>query len=330
MATILIADDDATQCIHMAHMAESDGHAVLTAASARQAFDLSRERLPEVVILDIHMECPDIGIVYGNRIQQELRIPVILASVAADKDSILKAARINPSAFLAKPCGRDQLAASILIARSHVLFLSCNLKIRELTHRIKNDLVSLYGYIDCHVADCAQPDVVAEIKSQILSMSMIYDHLSLHGSGADTVAADVFLSALIKDIWIAFNGQGRARLTLDIEKILLEESMLNALGMFVNEALTNCFKYAFRGRPAELNRVKVSFRQEDGTYKLKVTDNGQGFGRDFDVRGQRGLGLTLLASIATTLRGTLRFTERPGVRLVLSMPAHRAESGSTH
>jgi two-component sensor histidine kinase len=84
------------------------------------------------------------------------------------------------------------------------------------------------------------------------------------------------------------------------------------LGLVLNEAITNAFKYAFpEGRGGQ---VLVRFWREDGHFRLTVVDDGPGVSPDGEAaevppRGS-GLGTRLLRALAAQLRGS--FARRAG------------------
>ena len=107
---------------------------------------------------------------------------------------------------------------------------------------------------------------------------------------------------------------------LDVPPLDLDVTTAVPLGLIVNEAMTNAFKYAFPG--GEPGTVRLSLhRQAPGTdYELVIAEDGPGLPPGYDPPRSRSLGMTLLHRLGEQLGGELRITGSPGVTLRLSFP----------
>lgn len=74
------------------------------------------ELLPKAVILDIHLNGKEAGIVLGEKIKRLYRIPVFFTTAHKDKDLMIKAAHIDPVAYLTKPISTSDLQAALILA----------------------------------------------------------------------------------------------------------------------------------------------------------------------------------------------------------------------
>jgi two-component sensor histidine kinase len=89
----------------------------------------------------------------------------------------------------------------------------------------------------------------------------------------------------------------------------------------VNELLTNAVKYAFVGR--EGGSISVSARAAGGNIRIEVADDGVGlpeglgFGASSGSLASPGFGLSLAASLAKLLGGTIRAERGGGTRIIL-------------
>ncbi|WP_378172784.1 LytR/AlgR family response regulator transcription factor [Aquimarina sp. SS2-1] len=71
---------------------------------------------PDAVILDIHLNGKESGIELGDRIKNLYEIPVFFTTSDSNKDTINRAADINPAAYLTKPISKDDLQAALILA----------------------------------------------------------------------------------------------------------------------------------------------------------------------------------------------------------------------
>jgi CheY-like chemotaxis protein len=126
-AEILLVDDEpAVLVVHEALLA-SQGHRVVTAASADEALARVAESAPDLIISDLMMRRVD-----GVELARELRsrpetrdIPIVLLSVLDDRETRVRACEVA-DAFLNKPV--DGLE---LLLRIHLL-LKQRARVREL------------------------------------------------------------------------------------------------------------------------------------------------------------------------------------------------------
>ena len=105
------------------------------------------------------------------------------------------------------------------------------------------------------------------------------------------------------------------------DPVAVETDRAVALGLIVNELVTNALKYAYpAGRPGE---VRVSFGQRDGAgLALVVEDDGAGYPADGAAPQGSGLGNVIVSAMARTARGTVtRDPAHQGTRFVLSLDA---------
>jgi two-component sensor histidine kinase len=90
---------------------------------------------------------------------------------------------------------------------------------------------------------------------------------------------------------------------VDAEDLSLPVDQAIPCALIVNEALSNAFKHAFRGRMH--GEIVVSARQEDGNIHIGIRDNGTGIPKDVDISSGTSLGLKLIRSLVQQLHGTL-------------------------
>jgi len=86
-------------------------------------------------------------------------------------------------------------------------------------------------------------------------------------------------------------------------------------GLIVNELVTNSLKYAFpEGRSGE---VRISCGQEE-RWSLAVEDDGVGLPEGMDYRATETLGLMLVVTLVSQMRGEIRRDPGPGTRFTIT------------
>jgi len=90
------------------------------------------------------------------------------------------------------------------------------------------------------------------------------------------------------------------------------------IGLFVNELVTNAFKYAFADEQGNVT-VRISFTDEQHLH-LVVSDEGRGLPSNFDPMSQNSLGVRLIASLSRQLGGEPKWENaNPGTRFMLDI-----------
>ena len=77
---------------------------------------ISKEKIPDIALVDIKLQHGDDGIELANSIKEEHDIPVVFISSLSDKETIERAKFIKPGGYIVKPFEKSDLYSSIEIA----------------------------------------------------------------------------------------------------------------------------------------------------------------------------------------------------------------------
>ena len=103
-ANIYIVEDEVIIADDLAGSLEEYGYTVLGISdNMLGAFEGIRTSQPDVVLLDIHLNSSADGIELGERITNELGIPIIYVSAHIDTNTRQRAEKTNPVSFITKP-----------------------------------------------------------------------------------------------------------------------------------------------------------------------------------------------------------------------------------
>ncbi len=117
MAKILVVDDEATITTHLEEKLQMMGYEVVgRASSGPEAVALARQKLPDLVLMDIVMEGEYDGIEAARIIYQELEIPTVFLTAYGDDYFIARAKSVQPLGYVLKPFQDIALKAAIDIA----------------------------------------------------------------------------------------------------------------------------------------------------------------------------------------------------------------------
>jgi two-component system, sensor histidine kinase PdtaS len=224
--------------------------------------------------------------------------------------------KVEAYAFLAGACvvGLARLGRASIAAHEAVEILeraerNKSMLLHELTHRVANNFAAVAALINrksSTVGDAKAKSVLEEAVGQVAVMARV--HSRLH-TGSDGIVLDSedFLLELCKDLGLSM-GRGRA---LSVECVAVNRPLAVAhaiaLGLVVNELVTNAIKHAFPGE--RRGRIRVSLEEGEGQLCLCVEDDGAGY------RGRphgKGLGLDLVRALSDQLGGHMEVNVSDG------------------
>ncbi|OJU19223.1 MULTISPECIES: histidine kinase dimerization/phosphoacceptor domain -containing protein [unclassified Sphingomonas] len=207
---------------------------------------------------------------------------------------------------------RDALAAD-LAAAHHAQERTAAL-LRELSHRLANDLAMLVSSTSLMRQSAATPEAVAaldSVASRIVVLSRVYQRLRIEEAERETVEIGAFLGNLCDDMRQSRFNLRPIALHLEIDECRLPLSQAVILGLITNELLTNIAKHAYPDdRPGTVGvRLRPHPFRPDAM-QLSVADDGVGYAPP-DGDGAR-MGQRLIAALASQLGGDIAITRREG------------------
>ena len=194
-----------------------------------------------------------------------------------------------------------------------------DLLLAELSHRVKNDMTlvaaSLQMQGKAHPADGVR-SALSAAANRIGVIARAYTRLSRPQRDL-LVDSRTFIEEVCEDLRLALAAMRPLSLSVESEAHHLPIARVVAVGLIVNELVTNAFKYGFPDD--RVGRVTVLFRRIGDMFTLHVCDNGVGYQPRED---STGLGARVVRALAAQLDGTFMVTARePGTECVVAFPA---------
>jgi len=184
--------------------------------------------------------------------------------------------------------------------------------LKEVHHRIKNNMTTIYGLLTLQAGTLKNSEAAAALEdaaSRVQSMMVLYNKLYESPSFTE-ISVREYIPALVDEIVANFPNGSHIRVEKDIGGFVLDVRRVQSLGIILNELLTNIMKYAFTGRTD--NRVSVSASCTDGRVTIGVRDNGTGIsGASLDGTSA-GFGLLLVRELTRQLKGTVAIVNDGG------------------
>lgn len=128
---IVVADDDPGNLILLKKILTSAGYEVATASDGGEVFDVVRDRLPDLFLLDVMMPVMD-GLETCRRLkadQRLQRIPVIFITSKDKSDDVLAGFDMGASDYITKPVNKAEVLARV---RTHVMLFNSILELERL------------------------------------------------------------------------------------------------------------------------------------------------------------------------------------------------------
>ena len=114
---ILVVEDEAIVAFNLQLRLEQLGYEVpAVAASGQESLDLIGELLPDLVLMDIHIQGPMDGIEVASRLRHTHPVPVIYLTAYAEDATLERARQTRPYGYLLKPFSERELHATIQMA----------------------------------------------------------------------------------------------------------------------------------------------------------------------------------------------------------------------
>ncbi|MET1056035.1 MAG: histidine kinase dimerization/phosphoacceptor domain -containing protein [Pedobacter sp.] len=190
--------------------------------------------------------------------------------------------------------------------------------LREIHHRVKNNLQIVISLLNTQSSYLDNEDAkVAIQKSQnrMFAMSLIHQKL-YQSNNLSSIDMNWYIRELVGYMAESYAMDSKIQFVLATEPIHLNVAQSVPLGLILNEAVSNCIKYAFPGNVE--GKIYISFVIDDDRCTLKISDNGIGLLPDFDFSEMKSLGMSLMVGLAEQLNGILSIRNEDGVVLEIS------------
>ena len=194
---------------------------------------------------------------------------------------------------------------------------SLDLLLRELNHRVKNNLQIIGSLIRLQARAQRDPAVTAILDKTNQRIFAVADlHCELETADSGCASSREFFERIVRRILEASEAPGkRVTLALNLDDVPLTVDRAVPLGLILNELVTNCFKHAFTDRIR--GRIEVTFRVDAGLAELIVRDDGRG---DAAAASSPGLGSRIVAMLARQINGVVKVDQRGGREIRIVAP----------
>lgn len=202
-------------------------------------------------------------------------------------------------------------------ARIEALFAEREVLLKEVHHRIKNNMSTMMSLLSLQMKAMTDPGAIAAVddaRRRMQSMMVLYDKL---------YRSDKFKELSIKEYLVPLVGQiianlpnaGMVTVETQCEDFILQARQLSSIGIIVNELLTNVMRHAFTGKERGVITVTASLREQRAT--ISVHDDGIGLPCTVDLKSSPGFGLRLVDMLTEQIGGTMTIERKNGTKFIL-------------
>jgi two-component sensor histidine kinase len=213
------------------------------------------------------------------------------------------------------------------IRRRDRLLLSKDATIREVHHRVKNNLQTISSLLRLQ-ARRLQPGegrvALGEAERRIRSIARVHEVLSR--DPGEQVAFDEIVRDLVRMAEESVVSGHRVHFVIEGDAGELHAEVATPLAVIISELLQNASEHAFGDDEVGAEgRVVVDLVNDGTELRVEVRDNGRGLPEDFTVDGGDSLGLSIVRDLVTgQLGGSMAMESDEGTVVTLVIPLVQA------
>jgi two-component sensor histidine kinase len=205
------------------------------------------------------------------------------------------------------------------------LVLEKELLVKEIHHRVKNNLQTVVGLLTSQMDTVSNRQVTSALQEslhRVQAMAMIHQKL-YNTTNYSRVGMSAYLSELVDYLKEAYHPGSQVRIDLVVEPISLDLALAVPIGLIVNEALSNTLKYAFPNGAA--GKVKISLLEKaEDSFELQIADDGVGLDAKTSYSTMPGFGLPLIRGLAEEIGGQFSISSGVGAIVTISFASYSA------
>lgn len=180
--------------------------------------------------------------------------------------------------------------------------------LRELNHRVKNNLQIIFSMLDLQITTAENDetvDVLREVQNRLLAMTTMHNMLEFDDNVAGVSSVE-YLKKLITYFETAYLGREGVdvKVVYDIDDFKMSVTQAVSCGLILNELMTNSYKHAF-DKNSEAPKIEVGFKRHNGNIKVYVRDNGKGFKNLKNLERSGSYGMLLMNSMAAKINARI-------------------------
>jgi two-component system, sensor histidine kinase PdtaS len=189
-----------------------------------------------------------------------------------------------------------------------------NVLLKEIHHRVKNNLQIISGILDLQADKIDNPELTksfAESQLQVQSIALVHQML-YELDDPSSVKMEKYLDKLSVNT-IPIGSNQKINCSVKAKEIELSLEKATPIGLLTSELLINSIKHAF---PKGAGNINIELKKNaKGLVVFDYKDDGIGFNSDFEIEKSQTLGISLVKMLAEEIGGELLISGENGIHV---------------
>lgn len=216
------------------------------------------------------------------------------------------------------------------VAAMRARFAEKDLLLRELQHRVKNNLQMITSLIRLESRQAEYDDTstsLDRLAGRVGALALLYNTMLEGKDSGDSIDLGTYLSEIAAAVMKAHAVEG-VRLDLKVDAWPVSVNVAMPTGLVVNEVLTNALKHAFTGR--EAGTITLHSLVDDAGCTVTIGDDGVGLPEGLQWPTSGRLGALIVQSLRQNVGATLNVASEPGrgLRVMIRFTRAKAAPGA--
>lgn len=263
----------------------------------------------------------------SKRISEILKVVISLANLKYEKKARIsdKKNHFDALALGINMLGEELKASTISLYEKEVL-------LKEIHHRVKNNLQVISSLLNLQSAKIKQPDLLETFKesqNRIIAMALVHEKL-YQSKDLSQIDFTDYMHSFIAQMNSSYNLDPKnikMHMDTNIPSHFFKIDTAIPISLILNELISNSCKYAFPGKRKGNIYLRFNLEKESKNkvyYCLQVADDGIGIPRDINIKKTASLGLQLVDVLTHQIEGTLLLDRKDGTKFTIRFPVTRS------
>lgn len=187
--------------------------------------------------------------------------------------------------------------------------------LQEIQHRVANSLQIIASILLLKARTVLSEETrlhLHDAHQRVMSVATVQQQLQASGHG-EPIELGPYLSKLCATLAASMIGDSRpVSVTVEASPGTAVSAEAVSIGLITTELVIDALKHAFPGGGG--GEILVTYKVDEASWRLSVSDNGVGLQRDANGRGHTGLGTIIVEALAQQLKAGVEITSgSPGM-----------------
>jgi PAS domain S-box-containing protein len=190
-----------------------------------------------------------------------------------------------------------------------------DLLMRELNHRVKNNLLIVSSLISLKDRELAPSVSISDIAAKVDAIRLLHETLQ-YSEDVSSVPLGPYLRDLLTNVFSG--GSHPVETVVSIGEDAVSSQVAVTLGLIVSELATNAVKHGFV--PGAAAKFAIRMEEEGGDHVVTVSQTGRPIPDHIQLDNPTTLGLQLVSMLVRQLKGTVELQRAPTPRFTIRFP----------